>query len=98
MGLGGVDTNLVGVLPICQFCQFPAKTGKLTTGPPRSCLRPLDPYIDGKLSARRLRRLLYMGGALLQPELVGLKAKIGLGGHKATIFIYTIEIYPNMEV
>jgi hypothetical protein len=39
---------------ICtQFCQFPAKTGKLTTGPPRSCLRPLDPYIDGKLSARR---------------------------------------------
>jgi hypothetical protein len=32
------------------------------------------------------------GGALLQPELVGLKAKIGLGGHKATIFIYTIDI------
>ena len=29
------------------------------------------------------------GGALLQLELVGLKAKIGLGGHKAPIFIYT---------
>jgi hypothetical protein len=62
MGLGGVDTNLVDVLPVCQFCQFPAKTGKLTTGPPRSCLRPLDPYIDDKLSTRRLRRLFYMGG------------------------------------
>jgi hypothetical protein len=31
--------------------------------------------------------------ALLQPELVGLKAKIGLEGHKAPIFIYTIDIY-----
>jgi type I restriction-modification system DNA methylase subunit len=36
------------------------------------------------------------GGALLQPELVGLKAKIGLGGHKATIFIYTIDIYTEI--
>jgi hypothetical protein len=29
MGLGGVDTNLLGVVPVCQFCQFSAKTGKL---------------------------------------------------------------------
>ena len=40
------------------------------------------------------------GGALLQPELVGLWAKIDLGGHLATIFtqdndiyIYTIDIH-----
>jgi hypothetical protein len=26
------------------------------------CLRPLDPYINRKLSVRRLRRLFYMGG------------------------------------
>eukprot|EP01047_Picozoa_sp_COSAG01_P069474 COSAG01_NODE_10285_length_2200_cov_17.519752_1_plen_100_part_00 len=32
------------------------------------------------------------GGALLQPELVGLWAKIGLGGHKPPIFTYTIAI------
>jgi hypothetical protein len=23
MGLGGVDANLLGVLLVCQFCQFP---------------------------------------------------------------------------
>jgi hypothetical protein len=34
----------------------------------------VDPYIDRKLSARRLRRLFYMGGrgALLQLDLVGI--------------------------
>jgi hypothetical protein len=36
------------------------------------------------------------GGALLQLELVGLKAKIGLGGHKAPIFTYTIDMQPSI--
>jgi hypothetical protein len=50
----------------CQFCQFPARTGKLAIGPPRSCLRLLDPYeyTDRKLSARRSRRVILQGGVL----------------------------------
>jgi hypothetical protein len=65
MGLAGVDKILVVQLSVCQFWQETGRTGKLAERPLGSCLRPLDPYIDGKLSARRLRRLFYMGGCNL---------------------------------
>ena len=86
MGLGGVDKILVVQLSVCQFWQETGRTDKLAERPLGSCLRPLDPYINGKLPTRRLRRLIYMGGALLQPELWGKRPKIAISGHLATIF------------
>ena len=95
MGLGGVDKILVVQLSVCQFWQKTGRTGKLAERPVESCLRPLDPYTNGKLSARRLRRLFTWEGALLQPELWGIHPKIAISGQKATIFIRDNDILFN---